>query len=737
MKSAYGIIVSYFFSSLTLFAGIYSGGNGTSGNPYQVATLDDLKELCQTSADWGAYFIQTASIDASATQYWDDNDDDINGNLFDDTNDGTATGNNEGFRTIGNSTTNFTGQYDGDNYTISGLTINRSSTNFIGMFGNVGTTGNIFDINLTSVNILGQHHTGALTGENKGSITNCSATGTINSPGEWIGGLVGSNNGGTIEDSHSECTVSATSVTYNATIYPHNVGGFVGVNYNDASIDNCYATGDVSTSGHASYNSTLHTVGGFCGFNSMHHSGGEGGTITNCHAEGDVTAQGFGAGGFIGIAYPYSIISNCYATGNVIADSANAGGFVGFTSTQDTVNQTAAIIRYCYATGSATTNIGSYAGGFVGKNQDNALIEECFATGNASAARSCGAGFAGGNTGTRTTIRNSYSLGNAETGRVNAAGDYGGGFTGWTQGKIEYCYSIGTVTQLGANSYCGGFCASNASATIPSCFYDSDVSGESDTGKGEPETTANMKTQSIFLSAGWNPLIWNMDAGVNNGYPYLDWQNPGGTPLPVELVSFTATLASNRVVLNWRTASEVNNYGFEVERAIKNEELEINNWEKVGFVQGHGNSSSPKSYEFVDTKPTSGKLQYRLKQIDTDGSFAYYETTAEVSNAVTSVDESQLPTEFSLSQNYPNPFNPTTTIKYNIPAVALSPVEGQHVSLKIYNILGNEVAQLVNKHQTPGFYEVEFDGCNLSSGLYIYHIKTKDYMDSKKMLLVK
>ncbi len=133
-------------------------------------------------------------------------------------------------------------------------------------------------------------------------------------------------------------------------------------------------------------------------------------------------------------------------------------------------------------------------------------------------------------------------------------------------------------------------------------------------------------------------------------------------------------------------------------------------------------------------------MHYRLKQIDTDGTYKYYSLTAEVNATITSVNDlstKRLPEQFHLSQNYPNPFNPTTTIKYNIPAVALSPVEGQHVSLKIYDILGNEVSQWVNKSQAPGSYEVEFNASNLTSGMYFYKLEVGDFTEMKKMILIK
>lgn len=194
----------------------------------------------------------------------------------------------------------------------------------------------------------------------------------------------------------------------------------------------------------------------------------------------------------------------------------------------------------------------------------------------------------------------------------------------------------------------------------------------------------------------------------------------GGNPLPVELSSFTASVNGNEVVLRWSTVIEVDNYGFEVERGQRSN-VTIETWEKIGFVQGHGKSNSVKQYEFVDI-PTGGtKFQYRLKQIDTDGKYAY--------SKVINIDI-EIPSQYSLKQNYPNPFNPTTRIAYSIPKEGI-------VTLKVFDVLGREVALLVNKTQQAGNYEVIYDGSMQASGAYICKMSSDDYSSSIKMLLTK
>jgi len=185
--------------------------------------------------------------------------------------------------------------------------------------------------------------------------------------------------------------------------------------------------------------------------------------------------------------------------------------------------------------------------------------------------------------------------------------------------------------------------------------------------------------------------------------------------IPVELVSFAANVDEGMVTLNWSTATETNNRGFEIERRF-----ESSQWENVGFVPGAGTSTEFKAYSYLDS-PSADKVYYRLKQVDFDGSFEY-------SNEIEV--NLNIPLEFALEQNYPNPFNPATTINYSIAKAGL-------VSVKIYNTLGEEVMQLVNTQQQPGRYSVKFNASNLTSGIYFYQIKSGDFVSVKKMMLLK
>jgi len=194
--------------------------------------------------------------------------------------------------------------------------------------------------------------------------------------------------------------------------------------------------------------------------------------------------------------------------------------------------------------------------------------------------------------------------------------------------------------------------------------------------------------------------------------------NMTNVPLPVELSSFKAKMYNDdKVKLNWSTKTETNNYGFDVERQANEGQ-----WEKVGFVNGYGNSNSPKEYSFIDKDLIGGsKFLYRLKQVDNDGQFEY-------SNVV---EVEVVPNNYSLSQNYPNPFNPNTNIRYSLKD------DKQFVSLVVYDILGNEIQTLVNEEKSAGTYELNWSAINFPSGIYFYRLKVGSFVETRKMTLLK
>ncbi len=529
MKAFYKIIILislYSLSSSFAQTATAPSGDGSSGNPYQIATWQNLYWITQNSAHWNDYYLQTANIDLNsaspAINTWDSN---------------------KGWTPIGNSTTKFTGQYNGQNYTISGLYISRSTTDYQALFGYTnGAT--ISYVGLTNGSISGQNYVGSLVGYcNGGSVSYCYNTGSVTGSSYVIGGLIGNLYSSSLSYSYNSGSASATSGS--AWSY---LGGLVGQS-------------------------------------------------------------------------TYSTISNCYNRGSVSSNYAPVGGLVGY------------------------------------NNTDGGVVTNCYNSGSVS------------------------------------------GYTG----------TIGGLYRL------GGLVGDCCSGTVNNSYWDYQTAGTSSSpsGKGTSKTTAQMKTQSTF--SGWDfTTVWQISGGDGANYPSL--RNNPDSALPVELVSFFGLLTNKHILLKWQTATEVNNYGFSVERRTKSEE-----WIKIGFVQGHGNSNSPKNYSFTDINPPSGKNLYRLKQIDFDGKFEY-SSIIEVSL--------DIPQQFNLEQNHPNPFNPRTTINYSIPF-------NGNAKLVVYDVLGREVAKLFDEFKYAGSYRVEFDASYLNSGIYFYKLIYNYQSLTKRMILIK
>ena len=816
--TSYGAEVSF----TTSFGAVLPVGSGTIGDPYQIATLENLYWITAPGTvdgltqiqRWSKYYIQTANIDASSTSTWNSS---------------------SGWSPIGITPNAFTGTYNGNGHTISGLFINRNATDYQGLFGrNVGAISNL---GITDVNITGLYGTGGLVGINYGPISNSYCTGSIT--GDMAtGGLVGANFvPATIRKSYSNASVTGGSSDY---------GGLVGQHRDGALIADCYSTGNVtrSSGGGAAF-------GGLVGIITSTS------TITNSYSTGRViyTIGGNPTNkGFIG-AYTNGTLTNNFWDTETSLQTTTAGTATGKTTAEmktnstflsagwdytiwnigDGINNGYPYLKWQNPTGTSLTSIALPVGaGTVGDPYEIATLQNLtwiaatdvdvpspnqatrwaayyIQTANIDASGTStwntGAGwspignstirFSGtydgaghtisglyinrsssdyqsfiGFTNTNTVIKNlgllnvnftgHWHVGGLvacpafstiskcfTTGSVSGSDNFVGGLFGYSHiTNTDNCYTTASVTGTGIADYIGGAIGylnggtlvksystgvvtgtssnvgglvSYGSGTVTGSFWDTQSSGKATSFLGTAKTTAEMKTNTTFLSAGWDDTIWNMDAGFNSGYPYLDWQNPGGTAMPVELTSFSATTAGSTIKLNWSTATETNNYGFEIERKVGSPQSTVGNYEKIGFVNGNGNSNSPKDYSFVDSKVNAGKYSYRLKQIDNDGQFEYSKTIEVEMNGVT---------KFELSQNYPNPFNPTTSIRYAIDG-------RQFVSLKVFNLLGKEVATLVNENKEAGNYLVNFNASYLSSGIYIYKLQAGEFIQTKKMTLIK
>jgi len=340
-------------------------------------------------------------------------------------------------------------------------------------------------------------------------------------------------------------------------------------------------------------------------------------------------------------------------------------------------------------------------------------------------------------------INNGFICG--ATGQISKTTDGGTTFTPLTTNNTATIYSVYMVNaNVGYASGSSGrvrkttdggatwttIDVGNTSATLYDISFRDENNGITIGSSGRTYSTTDGGATWLFESTGAGTLYSVYIEKASTGYSsvYLSGatgivQKNSNLIIPVELTSFTASVSGNEITLNWNTATELNNQGFEVQKKSVNGEFE-----KIAFVAGFGTTSEPKSYSYKDINSLSGKVTYRLKQVDFDGTFEY-------SNEV-EVDVNLTPVEYSLYQNYPNPFNPSTTIKFALPSTS-------DVRVEIFNMLGESVGILSDGIKEAGYHNVTWNAPNVASGIYFYSIQakslegTKDFSSVKKMLLVK
>ncbi len=287
-------------------------------------------------------------------------------------------------------------------------------------------------------------------------------------------------------------------------------------------------------------------------------------------------------------------------------------------------------------------------------------------------------------------------------------------------------YTVNSIAISGSNIFVGGDFSSIGGQTINYIAKLNNIDGSAD-------VTWNPNTGSsyIFGNGVYSIAINGNDLYVGGSFPTMgSSEDPNlaffnNGVLPVQLTSFSAITNGSSVSLKWKTATEVNNYGFEVQRSTGKNSTQF---EKIGFVGSTANNNSPKEYSFVNENPTGGTIfNYRLKQIDINGKYEY--------SAVLTVNLG-VPNGFSLSQNYPNPFNPSTMIKFSIPSDC-------RLNISVFNILGQRVRELLNENRVAGNYELTYDASDLSSGVYLYRIDASgmdgklNYSITRKMTFMK
>jgi len=416
----------------------------------------------------------------------------------------------------------------------------------------------------------------------------------------------------------------------------------------------------------------------------------------------DITGNG-SVGGLVG-SNNNSTVSNSYTTGSVSGSSYHVGGLVGYNDNSNVSN--------CYSTCSVSTqsgfNLDYNVGGLVGQNLGNSTVSNCYSTGSVSGYSDVG-GLVGNSL--SATISNSYSTG-------SVSGSSSGGLVGSDDG------------------------------TINNSFWDTETSGQSSSDGGTGKTTAQMKTLSTFTDAGWDfeaetsngtDDIWDMDysQSINNGYPYLSWQDGEDMSLPVTLSTFTAKAVKGTVVLEWETSAEIDNQGFVLSR----EERETRN-ERDGFetrpeiiasftthdaLKGQGSTTETTQYRYVDTSVELGKTYvYTLADVD----YSSTETILEKVEVQVEAEGAIVADGYVLDPVYPNPFNASFTLPFTL-------TETMKVTAVLYNLSGQRVMTIVNREFGEGTHNIMTDVNDLSSGIYFIRSDFDGHSQVHKVMLLK
>ncbi|MCF7833648.1 MAG: T9SS type A sorting domain-containing protein [Candidatus Marinimicrobia bacterium] len=441
-------------------------------------------------------------------------------------------------------------------------------------------------------------------------------------------------------------------------------------------------------------------------------------------------------GAIVGGNLTSGTINNCFSSGSVNSIAEYVGGLIGLSN---------ATITNSYS--SCSVNANNYVGGLVGSN--SVSVNQSYSSGSVTGMQHVG-GLVGYNPG---TVRNCYSTASVIRSSGSTNTNFGGCVGYNYNGTIDYCYSTGTVTYTGATNPTdkGLVGAEVGTTTYSNNFFDSTASNQSSdaVGAATAKTTTEMKAVATFtatatsgLDSPWdfvsdpnddvaNNDYWDMDLSgtINNGYPYLNWEDGEDVSLPVELTSFIVENGRNGVMLRWTTESEIENLGFILEKRLQvtGNWLPVSDYTTSEALQGHGSTSEAHEYTYTDAVVVPGAIYlYRLADVDYSGNVIWHKTV-EITVDAESVT---LPVEFGLQKAYPNPFNPSVTLSYGLK-------EAGQITLQVYDMRGQLVETLVNTFQSSGSYDVVWQPQNLSSGTYLVRLQAGKASNLRKVMYVK
>jgi hypothetical protein len=700
MKNFILLHVIALYISVSLFAGTYSGGDGSAGNPYQINDLDDLWELSNTPGDWTMwdYFIQTADIDASSTNGWNYP---------------------YGFAPIGNLSTYFAGSYNGQGYTVSGIYINRNSTYHIGFFGYTGG-GTIQNLGVINVNITGNVYVGGLIGySTSATINNCYSTGIVNGS-ENVGGLVGGFFGGFVkEGSLSSCY---SSVDVDGT---NNIGGLFGRNggsYN-TQISNSYCTGSVDGND---------LVGGFSGA-SLSPS-----IVENCYSSGLVTGNSR-FGGFMG--FNNATVNNSFWDTETSGQSSSAGG-TGKTTSQMKTQSTFSDAGWDFENTwniNGTNNDGyPYLQWEVYESEE---IGSLYISEVSDAAVSSKPPFSTGfielwnDTGVEVSLDGHSIL----RGTNDGSGFVGDG-TSYTI-PVGYTIPVDGFFVIANGAPLDNFNSEWGISLTEAQFDKGSFSLQLTNGYAYAlddgtrviidETVEVNSEERIYQETVGNWIVETPATGTPGGLG-------GDEPLPVTLSSFTGIYANGSSLLQWTTQSESNNQGWNVYRSESEnitEGIQVNGV----MIDGAGTSNVQTNYSYEDafTVQTTTTVNYWLESVDYSGNSEFFgPIPVLIEHQQDNPDAPEIPIVLGLHQNYPNPFNPDTKIKFAVE-------EAGNAEVAIFNLKGQKIATLFSGEvEADTYYETVWSGRDdngkeVASGVYLYRLNSSGKNETKRMMLIK
>jgi hypothetical protein len=442
----------------------------------------------------------------------------------------------------------------------------------------------------------------------------------------------------------------------------------------------------------------------------------------------NISSSSNNAGILVDWAHQGALIENCFSTGKLVASGRSShGGLVGRTDNiETTISQSwsSADVTVTYV----STNDARWSGGLAGYIREG-LIKDSYATGKVVSTGVRVGGLVGqvGLDNTQGIVMNSYS-----TGEVDGSGIVGG--------------------------LMGGIGAQEGGSEVIASFWDTESSGMAESFGGEGLTTAQMKTESTFTDAGWDfTEVWAMDSEIHSGYPHLRNAVHVDDPEPVEITFANVQWPEDGEI---KAGEEFTVYArVEAEGVTDNGESALLNawigyneadvapdasgwtWVEAEFNSGYTGTGHEYMAE-IGSGLTAGTYYYvsRFQLINQDyvyGGFdgGFWDGETNVSGVLvvslpTDAEVADIPVEFGLQQNYPNPFNPVTNINYQVP-------ESAHVTIEVYNVLGQRVTTLVNEIRDAGYHSVQFDGSRLASGVYIYRMDAGDFVKTQKLILAK